>query len=404
MISAIRKHYVELCVQFTDLRSVSLQQEDVATSISLLKTNLADSQRRSATQLLRIALNFPTGQGTNQVVGNFSFTISRAKSTRVKEIQDLTTRVLVEGGCEDLFTSAGERSSISAQIDSNNGPTTIKLQDIMSSYVQSLKISYTVTNDTRRMEMNQVPSMEALLGQIHTLFNIHPASPLSVTYTDSEGDTITIANDADVHTAFETAQLGSTINLSVSPKFQKASHHAMFCCRRRRVGSRFWTDPEHPFGFTRREFPFGMPFPLRITARFDKQAVQTQLESTFGAIKEFLTLIIVAMGLHLWFPFKYILNKTKPHEDQTSTAQKEGTQDDTSTPLQTDQASLCNSQYPPVPQPPLATAAEQDNAGTFQQFGANFMQFFQAMTKQAPSQTPPPVQVPDHQLLHSKDD
>ncbi|KAK2953574.1 hypothetical protein BLNAU_11438 [Blattamonas nauphoetae] len=274
----------------------------------------------------------------------------------------------------------------------------------MSSYVQTLKISYTVTNDTRRMEMNQVPSMEALLGQIHTLFNIHPASPLSVTYTDNEGDTITVANDADVHTAFETAQLGSTIKLSVSPKYQKGPHHAMFCCRRRRFGRRFCADPEHPFEFTQRQFPFGMPFPLRIAARFDKEAVRTQLESTFGAIKEFLTLVIVAMGLHLWFPFKYILNKTKPQEDQTSAAQKEGTQDDTSTPLQTDQAAPCLSQYPPVPQPPLATPGGMENWGPFQQFGANFIQFFQAMTKQAPTQAPPPVQVPDPQLLHSKDE
>ncbi|KAK2953573.1 hypothetical protein BLNAU_11437 [Blattamonas nauphoetae] len=88
--------------------SAFLEHVAVSGINKLRKTNLADSPRRSATRiLLRIALNFPTVQGTNQIVGNFSFTVSRAKSTRVKEIQDLTTRLLVEGGCEDLFASAG---------------------------------------------------------------------------------------------------------------------------------------------------------------------------------------------------------------------------------------------------------------------------------------------------------
>ncbi|KAK2959429.1 hypothetical protein BLNAU_5478 [Blattamonas nauphoetae] len=207
----------------------------------------------------------------------------------------------------------------------------------MSSYNQTLNLSDTVTDETRRMEMNQIPSMEALFGQIHSLFDIHPTSPLSVTYTDSNGDIITDSNDDDIQAAFQTAQLGRSINFSVSPKHDKAQHHAACCCKHRRVGRRIWADPFNPF--------------------------RSLCESPL----EFLTLVIVAMGLHLSFPFKHIQNKTKPDQDQT------------------DQAAPHFSQYPPVLQPPPAPPAGM------------------AMTKQAPSQASPPEQVTDPKLLHSKD-
>ncbi|KAK2944686.1 hypothetical protein BLNAU_20379 [Blattamonas nauphoetae] len=69
--------------------------------------DLNEPQRRSITSTLtRIGLNFPTVEGTDRIIHSFSTLFGRPISSPMNGIQDLTVRIMVEEGCEDLFASA----------------------------------------------------------------------------------------------------------------------------------------------------------------------------------------------------------------------------------------------------------------------------------------------------------
>ncbi|KAK2958164.1 hypothetical protein BLNAU_6868 [Blattamonas nauphoetae] len=83
-----------------------------------------------------------------------------------------------------------------------------------------VKITFTQSGDTRRVQFVAPPSFDDLKTRCHVLFGVSPHESVALTYNDCEDDTITIANDADVGLAFLSRPQNECLRIvfSVRPK------------------------------------------------------------------------------------------------------------------------------------------------------------------------------------------
>ncbi|KAK2946841.1 hypothetical protein BLNAU_18219 [Blattamonas nauphoetae] len=81
-----------------------------------------------------------------------------------------------------------------------------------------VKITFSPTGDTRRVQFTEAPTFEELAARISSMFDYCSMSTYRLTYLDDEGDAITMASDEDVYLAFVMQQPGKFLRITkISP-------------------------------------------------------------------------------------------------------------------------------------------------------------------------------------------
>ncbi|KAK2950544.1 hypothetical protein BLNAU_14538 [Blattamonas nauphoetae] len=264
---------------------------------------------------------------------------------------------------------------------------------------QVIKITFSPTGDTRRVQFTEAPSFEELAARISSLFDDCSMATHRLTYIDDEGDAVTIASDEDVYLAFITQQPGEFLRITVSPvPAQRESRPEYFSESMWMPWGRNFrrpqTCPHHQNGqqprheHNRPSRPWWMPMGMG----WDENVMRDQIASLGEDFKNMFPQASAPeqeQQPRTWFPFAQKEDNPKPQPQsqpepspkvtpQAEVEKEEEAKEDVNEipqPAPREEAPQPAPSAPTAPQAPFGFGGNGDWAGMMQQFGPMIEQF-----------------------------
>ncbi|KAK2955239.1 hypothetical protein BLNAU_9791 [Blattamonas nauphoetae] len=277
-----------------------------------------------------------------------------------------------------------------------------------------IKITFSPTGDTRRVQFTEAPTFEELTARISSMFDNCSMSTYRLTYLDDEGDAITMASDEDVYLAFVMQQPGKFLRITVSPKpAKRESRPENFSgfiwtpwgrnFRRRQTCPHHQNAHEHKQEDSRPSRPWWMPMGMG----WDEDVMRDQIASLREDFKNMFSEASAdepEQQPHTWFPFAPKEEDAKPQPQsqpeqspiltsQPELEKEEEPKEDVNEipqPAPREEAPQPAPSAPTAPQAPFGFGPNGDWAGMMQQFGPmieQFAPFFQQFMQSAAGQS-----------------